>query len=70
MRTVKIPFYKILEWHRNPIGISIFFPVKVDWEELRLTESQIIQNSIARVNGQTEPYPDNSIFTVEVTLAS
>ena len=47
-------------------GRCLRVPVKVDWPELRLTDDQIFANSIAKLDGQPLPYPDNSIFDIEL----
>jgi hypothetical protein len=47
-------------------GAYVVVPVKVDWPELRLTESQIIENAVALANGQPEPHDDNSVFLVQL----
>lgn len=67
MRTIKIPLETVVKWVNHPVGTAFSTPVKVDWPELNLTEEQILANSIARVNGLEEPYPDNSIFCVEIS---
>ena len=66
MRTVKIPIKRIVEYINNPSGVSLVIPVIVNWPELKLTESQIIANSIALVNGEPIPFNDNSIFQIEM----
>jgi len=40
----------------------------VDWPELQLTEEQTLAlaNAIAAANGQPAPYPDWSLFAVEL----
>jgi hypothetical protein len=50
----------------KPLGTCVEFAVAVDWPELQLTEEQIVANAIACANGQRDPYPDLSIFTVRV----
>lgn len=67
MREIKIPLKQVKEWIDNPIGISLCIPVIVNWPELQLTEHQRICNSFALVNGQSDPFPDNSIFTVLIS---
>jgi len=67
MRTIKLPIDKIINWYKNPIGKSICFPVKVGWKELQLTKNEILANAVARASDKPEPYPDNSIFCIEVT---
>jgi hypothetical protein len=67
MRKITIP----AEWLQRAIdnttpGSHVLGAVAVNWPELRLTEDQIVTNAVARVNGQPEPYPDNSIFAVEL----
>lgn len=69
MRKVKIPIERVIEWAKNPVGTFLRFPVRVDWEELQLTEEQIIANSFAIINNEPVPYPDNSTFYVEVTTS-
>ncbi len=48
-------------------GRCIRVPIKVDWPELRLTDDQILANSIARLDGQPLPYSDNSVFDIELS---
>jgi hypothetical protein len=42
--------------------------VRVDWPELRLTESQLLANAVARVNDQPLPFDDNSFFSIDMEL--
>lgn len=66
MREIKIPLQTIKKWADNPVGVCLSIPVKVDWEELQLTEEQVLANSFAMVNDKDIPYPDKSIFCVKV----
>lgn len=48
------------------VGRSLIVPVCVDWPELRLTEEQMLANAVAIANGQPPPFPDPSIFDIEL----
>lgn len=65
MRTIKIPFAVLLAALKSPCP-RLSYCVEVGWPELRLTEEQIIANAAAHVNGQETPYPNLSIFNVEL----
>lgn len=47
-------------------GVAAVVPVKVNWPELRLTESQVVANTLARLDNAPEPYPDHSTFYVVI----
>jgi hypothetical protein len=47
-------------------GAAVEFAVKVNWPELQLTENQQMANTLARVSGSPEPFPDHSIFSVVI----
>ena len=66
MREIKIPLKKIESWQKNLIGKSLEIPIKVDWEELQLTEEELFANSVAWANGGEIPFPDKSIFCVKI----
>jgi hypothetical protein len=42
--------------------------VRVDWPELRLTEEQVFANAAAHAFNQPEPFPDPSIFLIELEI--
>lgn len=73
MKTITIPSTSMsLELRtalRNPdvLGRYIEFPVMVDWFP-RLTEEQIIQNVIARQNGEPAPHHDPNLISVKIDL--
>ena len=61
-RSVRIP---PIDWG-SVDGVRVVVPVKVDWPELQLTEDQVMANAVASVSGADLPYPDRSIFAVEI----
>lgn len=68
MRKIVIPAHVIEKAaFSNQIGgRCISFAVKVDWPELQLTEEQIYENAIALLDGRELPFPDHSVFSIEV----
>lgn len=62
MRSVRIP---AVNWD-EVLGARAVVPVKVDWPELRLTLDQITANAVADLNGEPRPFPDHSIFYIEI----
>lgn len=66
MREIKIPLGIIKSWVGNPIGRCLSIPVKVDWEELQLTEEQVLANSMALAYDKPIPYSDKSMFCVVI----
>ena len=64
-RTIKLNIQKLLD---HPEGRCLVVPVKVDWPQLQLDNDQIAANSVARSEGAEEPYPDDSLIFVELTL--
>lgn len=67
MRSIAIPIEVLARAAHGPVaGTCLEFAVAVDWPELQLTEAQMIANAIALANGQRDPYPDLSIFSVTV----
>lgn len=65
MRTIRIPADDIRLATQSP-GRCVVVPVKVDWPELQLTEAQIVQNALAFAEGKPRPFPDRSVFQVEL----
>lgn len=69
-RTIEIPQRFIDRVARGPIaGRCLVVPVAVNWPELRLTEAQLLANAVALANGEREPYPDPSIFSIKLPWA-
>ena len=67
MRIIRIPEKLIAAAMAGPIqGTCVQLPVAVDWSELQLTEGQIWANAIAKAWGKEQPYPDHSIFLLEM----
>jgi hypothetical protein len=66
MRTIRLSLSDIDRWGRDGAGKSLVLPVRVDWPELRLTEDKLLANAVCRVDGREEPFPDNSVFCVEI----
>lgn len=67
MRTIQIPLRAIARAVNGPFhGSRLLVPVQVDWPELQLTEEQILANAAALASGVPTPFPDPSIFTVEI----
>jgi hypothetical protein len=48
------------------VGARAAIPVMVDWPELRLTEEQVLANAWALAYGERTPYPDHSMFVIEI----
>jgi len=70
-RVVRIPRRVVEEAIGGKLpGTSVHLPVKVAWPELQLTESQILENAVAMVEGKQEPHKDHSIFVVEIPRIS
>jgi hypothetical protein len=67
MRHIRIP-RAVIERAISPTLFCkhVVMPVKVDWPELQLTDEQQLTNSAARVNGQEPPFPDQSVFDIEL----
>ena len=67
MRTIKVPEWVIKQAVNGPfIGRVLHMPVHVDWPELQLTEGQVVANSIAFADGEPSPYPNLSMFIIEL----
>lgn len=67
MRIVKVSVKAITAAPLGPAGgRTLHIPVTVDWPELQLTDAQRLANAAARVAGVATPYPDQSLFTLEV----
>ncbi len=67
MRTIHIPEKAIRRLLDGPItGTVLSVPVAVNWPELQLTEEQIMANAWAAAWGKPFPYPDRSIFAVDL----
>ena len=64
-RTIKLNIHELL---KHPEGSCLILPVKVDWPQLQLDNDQIAANAVARSEGAEEPYPDDSLIIVEITL--
>lgn len=65
MRSITVPEQIIASAVRGDwSGAALYFPVEVDWPELRLTEAQRIANIGARLRGEPPPHDDNSVFAV------
>lgn len=47
-------------------GTHVLLPVQVDWPELQLTDAQKMANIVALANGRRTPFPDPSIFHVQI----
>ena len=70
MRRIRVPLAVLERAVNGPfVGDVLEFAVAVDWPELRLTEEQVIANALALASGQPSPYPDQSVFAVEVPYA-
>ncbi len=61
MRTIKLP---PIDWSELR-GVAVVVPVLVGWPELQLTEDQILQNTIATLNGEDPPH-EEPIINVEI----
>ncbi len=64
VREIRLPQ---IDWSEIQ-GVAAVIPVKVDWPELRLTEEQMLVNSMALCVGWEAPYPDRSFIDVIVPL--
>lgn len=51
-------------------GRRLIIPVKVDWPELRLTESQRITNALCESVGKDPIFPDRSFITVTLDMGN
>lgn len=47
-------------------GRQVVTPIKVNWPELQLTESQILENALDRANGQPGRHIDRSIIDLSM----
>lgn len=47
-------------------GLSVVFPVKVSWPELRLTDDQVWENTLAEAAGLRAPHQDHTLFNVRI----
>lgn len=67
MRIIRVPAQAIRQAAYGPISGSVIqAAVCVNWPELQLTETQIIANVMARLDGHPQPFPDHSIFAIEL----
>jgi hypothetical protein len=55
--------------HGPVSGVGVQVLVQVDWPELQLTDDQILANALATVACEPQPYPDPSLFMVELPFA-
>jgi len=61
MRTIKVT----IPPGEYRYGRAVVVPVVVDWFPW-LTADQVLQNSIARVDGRPEPHPDPNVIQVYI----
>lgn len=66
MRRITLPESSVRAGIDGGLGIAVEFPVVVDWPELRLTDDQMLANSLALLDGIEEPYPDHRFFSVSI----
>lgn len=65
MREVVIPAGVVSRVWTDPAGRWVECPVRVNWFP-GLTGDQCMMNSLARLDGRPEPYPDPNLFTVKL----
>ena len=63
-REVVIPIEVLRQWAEGQHALTVEIPVAVDWPELKLTESQMLENAMATAAGLDRPHQDPSIFTI------
>ena len=67
-RVIRLPERFIRQAAFGPYeGRCLRVPFIVDWPELRLTDDQIFANSMAMLDGQPLPYPNHSMFDIELS---
>jgi len=57
---------KLWTWLNNPNAKAVVFPIMGNWFEL--SEEQEMANSIARISGMQEPYPDPNLCSLEIAM--
>ncbi len=68
MKRITVPMAAMSEYWRqvSPVGRSMIVVVRLDWPQLRLTENQLVQNSVARALGHEPPHPDPALIEIEL----
>jgi hypothetical protein len=70
MRSITVPERVLQQIAGGFTGTALYWPVEVDWPELRLTEEQQLANIGARLRGEPPPHDNHQIFTVVLPRVS